>query len=87
MEAISELLPYGDLTVVGVVVALAMLVITDRLVWHTRLKAETARADRWESIALDALHTGASAGVRAAEVSNEVLSKLPGVEKPGGFKR
>jgi hypothetical protein len=70
-------MPYGDLTVVGVVVSLAMLVITDRLVWHTRLKAETARADRWEDIALKALATGASAGVRAAEVTSEVLSKLP----------
>lgn len=78
METISELLPFGgDLTVVGMAVGFAMLVITDRLVWHTRLTRAEAQRDRWEEIALDALTTGAQAGVRAAEISNEVLSRLP----------
>lgn len=78
METIKELLPFGgDLTVVGMAVGFAMLVITDRLVWHTRLTRAEAQRDRWEQIALDALTTGAQAGVRAAEISNEVLSRLP----------
>lgn len=63
---------------VVIVLFIAGLVITDRLVWHTRLKAAENRADRWEKIALEALGTGARVGVRAAEVSNEVLSRLPG---------
>lgn len=66
------------------IVFVAWLVITDRLVWHTRLTEERVRAQRWESVALDALRTGTQAGVRAAEVSNEVLSRLPdaAAEKP-----
>lgn len=62
---------------IGIVLFIAGLVITDRLVWHTRLKLAEARADRWEKVALDALQTGARSGVRAAEVSHEVLSRLP----------
>lgn len=84
METLSDLLPFGgDLTVVGMAVALAMLVITDRLVWHTRLTRAEAQRDRWEAIALEALATGAQAGVRAAEISNEVLSRLPDTRPEG----
>lgn len=67
----------NDVTVTGVLIGIAVLVITDKLVWHKRLKAADARADRWERVALDALQTGTRAGVRAAEISSEVLSKLP----------
>lgn len=53
-----------------------ILVITDKLIWHTRFKRVQERADRWERVALDAL--GAShVAVRAVEVTNEVLTKLP----------
>lgn len=61
----------------AIVTIIAILVITDKLVWHSRLKASEARADRWETIALEALHTGTQAGVRAAEVATDVLSKMP----------
>lgn len=71
----------GDFTdqlgTVALAVLIAWLVITNKLVWHTRLKEVEARAERWERIALEALQTGARAGVQAAEVSSEVLAKLP----------
>jgi hypothetical protein len=65
------------LSVVVVLAAVALSIITDKLVWHTRLKAETRRADRWEAIALEALQAGALAGVRAAEVAVDVVSAIP----------
>lgn len=65
------------LTTVVVLSAVALSVITDKLVWHTRLKKAEARADRWEAIALDALATGAQTGVRAAEVAVDVVSAIP----------
>lgn len=64
----------------GVVVVLALIaiaVITDKLVWHTRLKNAESRADRWEEIALAALSGPAQAGVRAAEVAVGVVSSIP----------
>lgn len=56
---------------------IAVLVITNKLVWHTRLKAAENRADRWETIALEALTAGAQAGVKAAEVTVDVVSAMP----------
>lgn len=64
----------GTLAVLCIV---ALAIITDKLVWHTRLKKETARADRWEGIALNALAIGAHAGVTAAEVAIGVVSSIP----------
>jgi hypothetical protein len=68
---------------VVVVLALALAVITDKLVWHTRLKNAEARADRWEAVALKALTTGAQAGVKAAETTAELVSALPSDGKKG----
>lgn len=62
---------------VAVLVAVALAIITDKLVWHTRLKNAEARADRWESVALQALTAGARAGVKAAEVTVDVVSAMP----------
>lgn len=69
-------LNWDKITGVGAVVAVAILVITDRLVWHTRLKKAEADRDRWEGIALDLMKIS-HVGVRAAEVSSEVLGRLP----------
>lgn len=63
------------------VIVFALAVITDKLVWHTRLKKAEARAERWETVALDALIAGAQAGVRAAEVTVDVVSAIPDPEK------
>lgn len=68
---------FDRITGTGVLIVIAVLVITDKLVWHTRLKSANARADRWEAIALEALHSGAQAGVKAAEVAVSVVSAIP----------
>lgn len=62
---------------VGTIIGFCFAIITDKLVWHTRLKKAEDRADRWEKVALDALTAGATAGVKAAEVAVEVVSALP----------
>ena len=77
MEFLSDISVLDKVTTVGVLLATAIAVITDKLVWHTRLKKAEERADRWEAIALDALSAGAQAGVRAAETTVELVSALP----------
>lgn len=72
------------ITAVGIIIVFAIFVITDRLVWHTRLERAEARADRWERIALDALATGAKSGVRAAEAAVEVVSNIPDPNREAG---
>lgn len=64
---------------VGIIVTMAVLVITGRLVWHTQLTEAKADAKRWEKIALDLL-ISAKAGVVAAEVTAAVVSNLPDPE-------
>lgn len=62
------------------VIVFALAVITDKLVWHTRLKQAEKRAERWEAVALEALTAGAMAGIRAAEVTVDVVGALPDPE-------
>lgn len=63
------------------------LMLTDRLVWHTRLRRERAEwearlireqadRERWEGIALRALGVAEKMTVHA-EVASEVLSAIP----------
>ncbi len=78
MTELIALLPTIDrMGAMGTLIIMAILVITDKFVWHTRLKAAETRADRWEAIAIDALTAGAQAGVQAAEVAVGVVSALP----------
>lgn len=70
---------------VGTLLVIAVLVITDKLVWHTRLKTAQARAERWEGIALDLL-VSAKASVQAAEVTAHIVAGFPdpqGVREQG----
>lgn len=85
MDSLFNLAVLDRAGLVGVLVIVALGVITEKLVWHTRLKSAEARADRWERVALDALTVGAKAGVKAAEVTADVVSSLPdpGKEKAG----
>lgn len=62
---------------VTTLVIVALAIITDKLVWHTRLKSAEARATRWEGIAIEALTAGAQAGIHAAEATVEVISAIP----------
>lgn len=83
------------LSTLVVLSALALSVITDKLIWHTRLddvearfKSEIERAekraDRWERVALDAMQAGAQAGVKAAETAVDVVSAIPDPAKIQG---
>lgn len=67
----------NDIGVLTVLVAIALAIITDKLVWHTRLKRAEARAERWERLALDALTASAQASVTAAEITADVVRALP----------
>lgn len=72
MEWLSGL-PVGEITGPAALVLVAVLVITDKLVWHTRLaKAEAAR-ERWERVALEVLDVTGRLTVQA-EVTNDVLT-------------
>lgn len=55
MEEIGSWLGSHDLTGIAGLLLVAILVLTDKLVWHTRLAKAEARCDRWEGIALKAL--------------------------------
>lgn len=73
-------IPWSNLDKIGtpgILIIIAVLVITDKLVWHTRLKKAEADAKRWEDIALRAMTAGAQAGVKAAEVAVNVVSAIP----------
>lgn len=76
-EIISALPAIDRLGAVSVLTLVAFAVITDRLVWHTRLKKTEADRDKWQKIAIEALTGPAQAGVRAAEVAVGVVSALP----------
>lgn len=83
MDFLNSLSP-DKITSVAVLVVVAVAVITDKLVWHTRLKRAEDRAERWERVALEALTAGAQAGVKAAEVTVDVVSALPDPARRGG---
>ena len=77
MEFLADPEILDKISVVVVLTLVSVAVITDKLVWHTRLKREIERADRWEKVALDALTAGARAGVKAAETTVELVAALP----------
>lgn len=80
-----EGLPVSELTGTGILVVVAILVITRKLVWHKDLRQVEKRAERWEGIALTALGVADKMTVQA-EVANEVLTRLPdpGQDPAGG---
>lgn len=61
---------------VATIVIVAWLVITDKLVWHTRLRRAEERGDRWEAATLRAMGS-AQASVLAAEVTADILAAMP----------
>jgi hypothetical protein len=84
---VKELVPLGQLTGIGVLSIIAWLVITRKLVWHTDLetfKTESAgelkgvkeERDEWKRITLQLLGVTEKLTVQA-EVTNEVMSRLP----------
>lgn len=65
-----------SLGAVAVMITIAVLVITDKLVWHTRLRRAEQRADRWEKAALELIPL-INAGVSAAETTASIVAALP----------
>lgn len=82
MEFLNSL-PFSEITGTAVLCAVAGLVITDKLIWHTRLRHCEEQRDKWERIALTALGTAEKLTVQA-EVTNEVLTRLPDPTDRGG---
>lgn len=67
----------NDVSVFVVLSLLALAIITDKLVWHTRFRKLEEDRDKWQEIALNALRGPAQAGVRAAEVAVGVIQSIP----------
>jgi len=81
-EFLGALPSLDRLGAVSIPILIALSVITDKLVWHTRLKKAEADRDKWQTIAIEALTGPAQAGVRAAEVAVGVVSALPDPAQP-----
>lgn len=60
----------------SIVLLVVLLILTDKLVWHKRLRESEKRVAKWEGIALTALGVADKLTVHA-EVTNEVLTRLP----------
>lgn len=71
-----EGLPLLDFGGPAILVFVALLVITDKLVWHSRLKAVEKQRDQWQDTALRALGVADKMTV-AGELTTEVMSRLP----------
>lgn len=78
MEHLLAALPTLDrMGAMSTIILVAALIITNRLIWHTRFDKMEKDRDKWQQIAIDALTGPAQAGVRAAEVAVGVVSALP----------
>lgn len=73
MEWLTGLPHLGEITGPAALVLVALLVITDKLVWHTRLAKCERERERWERVALEALGVAGKL-TTTAEVTNEVLT-------------
>lgn len=60
----------------GVLATGALLVITDKLVWHTRLKKAEARVERLEAMLWDSIGVSSRA-TETAEVTSQLVQNLP----------
>lgn len=77
MEILTNINVLDKITSVSILILIAVAVITDKLVWHTRLKKAEDRAERWERIAMETMASGAAAGLKAAEVTADVIASIP----------
>ena len=66
----------GQWGAAGVLILIAVLVITDKLVWHQRLRRVEQERDHWRGVALTALGVADKMTVQG-EVTAEVLTRLP----------
>lgn len=76
LVAVLEGLPLLDFTGPAVLVFVALLVITDKLVWHRRLEKVEKERDEWKDAALRALGVADKMTV-AGEITTQVMAQLP----------
>lgn len=69
-------LPVLDIGAGGLVALVVLAVLTDRLVWHTRLKKVEEELDQWRNMALRSLGVTERLA-QSTEVTADVLTKLP----------
>ena len=72
----TDLLPFVDVGVTGLLALVFLMVLTDRLVWYKRLAQMVAERDRWQEFALRSIGVTESL-IEPAEASAEVLTRLP----------
>ena len=70
----------GQLSGPAVLSVIAILAITDKIVWHTRLRRIEKERDHWRDMAVGLLQTASSLTV-TAEVTNDLLTALPDPNK------
>lgn len=69
-------IPWDKFDAPAILSVIAVLVITDKIVWHKRLEKAERDRDRWEGIALRGLGVAENVTVQT-ELTNELLSNLP----------
>lgn len=72
----DALTPYVDVGATGLLVLVFLAVLTDRLVWHTRLRAVERERDEWKAHALNALGVADKLTVQG-EVTTALVQALP----------
>lgn len=75
-------LPIIDVGATGLLVLVFLSVLTDRLIWHTRLSKVEQDRDRWQQVALDALGV-ADKMTAQGEVTTAIVANLPDPGKAG----
>lgn len=75
MDAITGL-PVSTGGAVGLLTLVVLLVLTDKLIWHTRLRKAEADRDRWQGIALRAMGVADKLTVQG-EVTTALVASLP----------
>ena len=71
-----EGVPVVNLGAGGLVTFVVLLILTDRLIWHKRLRQAEAERDEWRRMALESLGiTGRVVG--HAEVTHKLIERLP----------
>jgi hypothetical protein len=69
-------LPLLDWTPAGLLALVFLLVITDKLIWHKRLRRAEDERDRWQQTALRALGVADKLTVQG-EVTTALVASLP----------
>lgn len=77
-----EGIPIIDAGATGLLVLVFLAVLTDKLIWHTRLHKVEKQRDDWQKIALDALGVADKLTVQG-EATTAFMARLP---DPGARK-